>query len=150
MFQLVDDTFAQDVEKALLLSKLDFEEHKATKKIIDEERARLALLDASKKPKTMSLGQFHQTDHERDKDLGLQIQRDIQEQNGFSKSKTQVLEKKDNLLANGNINLQDASVGSLHNGNDNGQFFTNLHQDTLKLINHEKNKHSARNMSVVS
>merc|ERR1719273_1452877 len=35
--KLVDDTFAQDVEKALMLSKLDFEEQKATKKILGRD-----------------------------------------------------------------------------------------------------------------
>ena len=147
---MAKDTFAQDVEKALLLSKLDFEEQKATKKIMDEERAQLALLDASKKPKTMSLGQFQQIDHEREKDLASQIPCDIKERNDFGKSKVHVMEKKDHLHANGNTNPHEVSVGSLHNDNDNGQFFANLHQDTLNLINHEKNENTTRNMSVVS
>jgi len=143
--KLVDDTFAQDVEKALLLSKLDFEEQKATKKILDEERLKLAILEAAKKPITMSLAKFQQTEPERNHDSNLPKPCDIQNQTDFVKSKPLVIDKKDTLLTNGNKKSHDNFEGSSEN--DNGQFFTNLQQDTLNLINHEK-KQSTRNMSV--
>ena len=145
---MVDDTFAQDVEKALLLSKLDFEEQKATKKVIDEERTRLAVLEASKKPKTMSLGQFHQTEPEKNCDSALQIPCDIKERTDYVTTKPFVIDKKDASLTNGNKKQHDNFESSPDI--DNEHFFTNLHQDTLNLINHEKKQHTSRNMSVVS
>ena len=145
---MVDDTFAQDVEKALLLSKLDFEEQKATKKIIDEERSRLAVLEASKKPKTMSLGQFHQTEPEKNCDSSLQIPCDTKERTDYVTTKPFIIDKKDGSLTNGNKKPHDNFESSPDI--DNEHFFTNLHQDTLNLINHEKKQHTTRNMSVVS
>ena len=143
----MDDAFAQDVEKALMLSKLDFEEQKATKKILDAERTRLAVLEAAKKPITMSLEQFQKTEPERNHDSNLHKPCDIQNQTDFVKSKPLVIDKKDTLLTNGNKKSHDNFESSAEN--DDGQFFTNLQQDTINLINHEK-KQSTRNMSVVS
>ena len=65
------DAYVEDIEKAILLSKIDFEEHKATMKVIKEEEAKLALLESSKKPKTMSLDQFHQLDNNNSKESEL-------------------------------------------------------------------------------
>ena len=145
---MVDDTFAQDVEKALLLSKLDFEEQKATNKIMDEERIRLAVLEASKKPKTMSLGQFHQAEPDKNCDSVLQIPCDIKERTDYVTKKPFIIDKKDASLTNGNKKQHDNFESSPDI--DNEHFFTNLHQDTLNLINHEKKQHTTRNMSVVS
>ena len=144
----MDDTFAQDVEKALLLSKLDFEEQKATKKIMDQEQTRLAALEASKKPKTMSLKQFHQTEPEKNCDSTLKIPCDIQERTDHVSTKPFIIDKKDAVLTNGNKKQHDnfESISDINNEH----FFTNLHQDTLNLINHEKKQHTTRNMSVVS
>ena len=143
---MVDDTFAQDVEKALLLSKLDFEEQKETQKIMDQERARLAALEASKKAKTMSLGQFHQQEPEKSNDSKSPC--DIQARTDYVKAKTLIIDKKDVLQTNGNIKQNNSLEGSSEI--ENGHFFTNLQQDTLNLINHEKKQHTTRNMSVVS
>lgn len=145
--QLVNESYAQDIENALLLSKIDFEEHKATMKIINEERARLALLEASAKPKTMSLDQFHKLETLSSTEADAEsagIQEETKESSKNRHSKHQKASDKSKTL-------QLGTNEDITNGHeDNEQFFQKLQQETLNTINREQLLHSTRNMSVVS
>ena len=145
--QLVSESYAQDIENALLLSKIDFEEHKATMKIINEEHARLALLEASIKPKTMSLDQFHKLETQSSTEAYAEsagIQEETKESSKNRHSKHQ-------KASDNSKTLQQRTNEDITNGHeDNEQFFQKLQQETLNTINREQLLHSTRNMSVVS
>ena len=147
ILQVVNDIYAQDIEKAILLSKVDFEEHKATQKIIEEERVRLQILESSKKPKTMSLDQFNQLEP--------------QDINGISKGTTcvrhEIKDKEQKYSSKSKVYNSAATLGqtsidlspTVQEEVDTNDFFRKLHQDTINMVNLE-DPHSSRNMSVVN
>lgn len=143
--KLVTDAYAHDVENAILLSKIDFEEHKATMKIINEERTRLALLEASKKPKTMSLEQFHKLETQSSTEASTasaSIQEETTEDSKNTHSKHEkALDSAKTLKQRNNENITNGH-------GDNEEFFQKLQQETLNTINREQLLHSSRNMSV--
>ena len=131
ILQLVKDSFVQDLEQAILLSKIDFEEQKATEKILAKERAALQALQVAKKPTKMSLDQFNQLEP--------------QEITGMSSGGTD--------MANVNTNTSDTSHSvrpalNIDQANGEDNFFEKVQQDTRNILNREQVP--SRNMSVVS
>ena len=147
ILQLVSDAYAHDIENALLLSKIDFEEHKATMKIINEERARLALLEAAAKPKTMSLEQFHKLDTQSSIEASTTSASIQEETKENSKNKHSKHEK---AFDSAKTSTQRTNEDITNGHGDNEEFFQKLQQETLNTINREQLLHSTRNMSVVS
>ena len=147
ILQLVSDAYAHDIENALLLSKIDFEEHKATMKIINEERARLALLEAAAKPKTMSLEQFHKLDTQSSIEASTTSASIQEETKENSKNKHSKHEK---AFDSAKTSKQRTNEDITNGHGDNEEFFQKLQQETLNTINREQLLHSTRNMSVVS
>ena len=149
ILQLVNDTYLHDVEKALLLSKIDFEEHKATKKIIEEERIRLKMLESSKKPKTMSLDQFNQLEPQDINDISkgtTYVRNEVKEP---AEQKYSPKDKVLNSAANIGQTATDLSP-TIQEDVGMNDFFRKLHQDTVNMVNMEEVLHSSRNMSVVN
>jgi len=144
--QIVTDAYVEDIEKAILLSKIDFEEHKATMKVIKEEEAKLALLESSKKPKTMSLDQFHQLDNNNSKESELNTIFIHQNETNLPKTKyspNESVQPSDvSIKKTVGQNLPDISNGT------NEEFFSKHHEDVKNAINQEEKLNSTRNMSV--
>merc|ERR1712059_177601 len=140
--KLVSDAYAHDVENAILLSKIDFEEHKATMKIINEERTRLALLEASSKPKTMSLEQFHKLETQSSTEASTASASIQEETKEDSKNKHSKHEK----ASESGKTLKQRTNEDITNGHgDNEEFFQKLQQETLNTINREQLLQSTRN-----
>ena len=132
-----------------MLSKIDFEEHEATKKIIEEERIRLQMLEVSNKSITMSLNQFNQLPP-----------RDI---NSICNGKINIpieikkhTEKKDSPMdttCNPVADLEQtvkSHLPTVHKDSSRNDFFKGIHQDTINMVHQEEVFHTNRNMSVVN
>ena len=114
-------------------------------KIINEERARLALLEASKKPKTMSLEQFH----------SLETQSSTEEPRvSVSPEKTKDISKHNHSKNEKTLDSAKTSKqginGSITNEKPDDEFFQKIQREALNTINREEHIYSTRNMSVVS
>ena len=114
-------------------------------KIINEERARLALLEASKKPKTMSLEQFHNLEKESSTEeprvsVSPEKTKDISKHNHSKNEKALDSAKSLKQGINGNITSEKPD----------DEFFQKIQREALNTINREEHIYSTRNMSVVS
>ena len=138
----------EDIEKAILLSKIDHEEHMATIKILDEERAKLALLELSKKPKTMSLDQFHKLEEKEINDTSLEspiIHQDVKiNTKGNHAAGDKAFDSTPNLKP-----IINGRIPNVTKANNSEEFFKKVEQDAQTAINKEHFLHSSRNMSVV-
>ena len=145
--ELVNDAFAHDIEQAILLSKVDFEEQKATQKLINEERQRLQLVESAKKPKKMSLDQFNQLEPQEIEDIssgsislhaeGRQVE--VQYHSGQSEKLPFVTNEK---LPNNRSPVKDEQV------TNSEDFFQKVQRDAKQAVNREHLQNSFRNMSV--
>lgn len=146
--ELVKDAFSHDIEQAILLSKVDFEEQKATQKIIDEERQRLQMLESAKKPKKLSLDQFNQLEPQEIEDISsgaMSLQAEgrpvqVQYHSGQNEKFPSVINEKQ--VPSNRSPVKDVQV---INSED---FFQKVQSDAKQAVNREHLQNSFRNMSV--
>lgn len=146
--EFVDETYVQDIEKAILLSKIDFEEQEATKKIIEEECTHFETLELSNKSITMPLNQFNQLPSQDINSIYNGIKKmSIPIEIKHTKKKDSPMDITCDLTAD--LPQTVKHLPTVINGSSKDDFFKEIHQDAINMVDQEEGLHKNRNMSVM-